>query len=122
MINVLIPMASKSIFFKEEKYYYLKVLFDIKGKTMIQHCIENLSKIKKQENFIFIIREEDSTKFHLDSILKLLQSASKILILRKETKWSFDEVDANDFVIEVKEKVHILNIAAVVSSMKHSVK
>jgi len=86
MINVLIPMASKSIFFKEEEYYYPKVLFDIKGKTMIQHCIENLSKIKKQKNFIFIIREEDATKFHLDSIIRLLQPESKILVLRKETK------------------------------------
>ncbi len=86
MIDILIPMASKSIFFKEEEYYYPKVLFDIKGKTMIQHSIENLSSIKKQKNFIFVIREEDVTKFHLDSILKLLVPESKTIVVRKETK------------------------------------
>ncbi len=62
MINILIPMASKSIFFKEEEYFYPKVLFDIKGKTMIQHSIENLSNIKKKKNFIFISKRRGCNK------------------------------------------------------------
>ena len=86
MVDILLPMASKSIFFKEEEYYYPKVLLDIKGKTMIQHSIENLSSIKDHKNFIFIVREEDVTKFHLESILKLLSPNSKIITVRKETK------------------------------------
>ena len=87
MLNVIIPMASKSIFFEDEKYIYPKPLIEINGKTMIQHVVENLKTITQDIQFIFIVSNSDCSKYHLDSILKLIAGNDCIILkLDKETK------------------------------------
>lgn len=72
MLNVLIPMAGKSIFFDNSNYIYPKPLIEVKGKPMVQRVIENINTIKGELNCIFAVNATDCKKFHVDEVLKLL--------------------------------------------------
>lgn len=86
MLNIVIPIASSSKFFNPAIYPYPKPLIEISGKPMIQKVIENLSTISEEKRFIFIIKEEDCRKFHLDSTLRLLAGESAVIFkIQQET-------------------------------------
>jgi NDP-sugar pyrophosphorylase family protein len=86
-LNIVIPLAGKSIFFNDSEYIYPKPLIEINNKTMIQLVIENLSLIKSDKRFIFILNRQDCTKYHLDDVLSLLTDKKcDIIVLEKETK------------------------------------
>jgi dTDP-glucose pyrophosphorylase len=85
MLNILIPLGASSQFF--EGTPYPKPLVEIDGKPMIQHVIENLSSISEEKRFIFILREEDCSRYHLDTTIRLLAGEDVIIIkLQRETK------------------------------------
>lgn len=87
MLNILIPLGSASQFFEDTSYVYPKPLVEISGKPMIQHVIENLSKISTQKRFIFIVRDADCVRYHLDNTLRLLvKDKIEILKIHNETK------------------------------------
>jgi len=87
MLNILIPLGTSSQFFEGADYPYPKPLVEIDGKLMIQHVIENLSSISEEKRFIFILREEDCTRHHLDTTIRLLAGEDVIIIkLQSETK------------------------------------
>lgn len=87
MINILIPIAGKNQFFQESEYPFPKPLIEFNGKTMIEHIIDNLSSIKKENQFIFIVNSEDCKKYHLDNVLNILTNFTcKIIKLDNETK------------------------------------
>ena len=87
MINILIPMAAKNQFFPESEYPYPRFLIEFNGKTMIEHVLNNLSKIADEVQFIFIINEDDCKKFHLDNILGLLTNHTCTIIkINRETR------------------------------------
>lgn len=87
MFNFLIPLGTSSQFFESSEYPYPKPLVEISGKPMIQHVIENLSRIREEKRFIFILREEDCTRHHLDSTVRLLAGEDVVIIkLQRETK------------------------------------
>ncbi len=87
MLNMLIPLGASSQFFEGAAYPYPKPLVEISGKPMIQHVIENLSRIREDKCFIFILREEDCTRHHLDSTVHLLAGEDAVIIkLQRETK------------------------------------
>ncbi|MDC0975657.1 glycosyltransferase family 2 protein [Alphaproteobacteria bacterium] len=87
MLNILIPLGASSKFFEGADYPYPKPLVEIDGKPMIQHVIENLQSISGEKRFIFILREEDCTRYHLDATLRLLAGEGVIIIkLQCETK------------------------------------
>lgn len=87
MLNVLIPLGSASQFFENSVYVYPKPLIDILGKPMIQHVVENLLQIRTQKRFIFVVRDEDCVRYHLDSTLRLLVKGQiEILRIQRETK------------------------------------
>lgn len=89
MLNYLIPLGTSSQFFESAEYPYPKPLIEIFGKPMIQLVIENLSRIKEEKRFIFVLREEDCTRHHLDSTVRLLAGEEAVIIkLRRETKGS----------------------------------
>jgi dTDP-glucose pyrophosphorylase len=87
MLNVLIPLGSKSQFFENSSYVYPMPLIEVQGKPMIQHVVENLLKIKLQKRFIFIVRDEDCVRHHLDSTLHLLiKDSIQVIRIQRETK------------------------------------
>jgi dTDP-glucose pyrophosphorylase len=87
MINVLIPMAGKSLYFSENEYLFPKPLIEIGQWTMIEHVIQNLSLVGEDIQFIFVISSADCRKFHLDSTLNIITDHKcRIVRLDNETK------------------------------------
>lgn len=87
MINVLIPMAGKSLYFSETEYPFPKPLLEIGPRTVIEHVISNLSSIDAELQFIFVLNSADCRKFHLDSTLNIITDHKcKIIRLENETK------------------------------------
>jgi dTDP-glucose pyrophosphorylase len=86
-MNLVIPIASNSKFFSIEDYGYPKPLIEIMGKPMIQHVIENLTAGTNFKKIIFIIRQDECDKYHLDNTLNLLSSIKpEIIKLRSDTQ------------------------------------
>lgn len=87
MLNILIPLAGKTPFFDIKDYPFPKALIEFRGKLMIEHLIENLSSIHGEKRLIFLLRDEDCARFHLDETIRLLTAPGTILIrVSGETK------------------------------------
>ena len=87
MINILVPMAGKSLFFSESEYPFPKPLIEIGRKTMIEHVIANLASADTEVQFIFVLSGADCRKFHLDSTLNIITDhRCKIIKLDNDTK------------------------------------
>lgn len=82
MINVLLPAMGTSTFFKDS--YFPKPLVEIKGKTMLELVVEDYSKLEPK-NYIFVFSEEECLKFHMDSSVKILTPASRVIKLHNQT-------------------------------------
>lgn len=106
MLKIIIPLAGSSDLFINAGYHYPKPLIEINGKTMIEMVVDNPSKIKKDHQFLFIIKEDDVNKFHLDNTLRLICPGCEIIKLKKDTKgalcsvlMSIDKVNSNDSLL-----------------------
>ena len=87
MLNILVPLSVQSMFFESSDYPFPKPLIEIDGKPMIQHLVENLSTIAGAKRFIFVLRDEDCSRYHLDSTVRLLAGNDSIIIrLLNQTK------------------------------------
>lgn len=87
MINILIPMAGKSLFFSESEYPFPKPLIEIGNKTIIEHVVANLASAAPEVQFIFVLSSADCRKFHLDSTLNIITNhRCKIVRLDNETR------------------------------------
>ena len=85
MITILIPIAGTSKIFEEQ--FFPKPLFEIGNRIMIEYPVTALNRIKESKRFVFVAREEDCVKFHLDKTLKLLTSKDTVIIRQQtETK------------------------------------
>lgn len=84
MINIMLPCCAVSEPFKES--YYPKNLYDVGGKPMIQHVIENYRDLK-DKRFIFLFLQEECDKFHTDQIARKLSAdtPTEIIILKNVT-------------------------------------
>jgi dTDP-glucose pyrophosphorylase len=80
MLNILIPLGAQSMLFDAPEYPFPKPLAEIHGKPMIQRVIDNLSTINQPKRFIFILRDEDCSRYHLDSTVRLLAGEDSIII------------------------------------------
>ncbi len=86
-MNLVIPIASNSKFFNIEEYGYPKPLIEIMGKPMIQHVIENLTRETEFKKIIFIVKQDECDKYHLDNTLSLLSPCKpEIVKLRSDTQ------------------------------------
>ncbi|MFP5042379.1 glycosyltransferase family 2 protein [Parasediminibacterium sp. JCM 36343] len=106
MIKIIIPLAGPSELFSNAGYFYPKPLIEINGKTMIEIVLENPSKLAMPHQFIFIIKEEDAIKFHIDNTLKLLSTGGEIVKLKKPAKgglcsslMAIDKIEDNDSIL-----------------------
>jgi len=89
MLNILIPLAGKSNLITEEQYPFPKPLIEINNKTIIERVIENISNIDQEIMFIFILNDEDCSKYHFDSTLNMITNGNcKIIKLKSLTKGS----------------------------------
>ncbi len=80
------PLAGKSDLFVNAGYHYPKPLIEINGKTMIEWVVYNPSKIERLHQFIFIVKEEDVIKYHLDNTLRLICPDCEIIRIKNQTK------------------------------------
>ncbi|TKX28191.1 glycosyl transferase family 2 [Campylobacter sp. MIT 12-5580] len=103
MLNIMVPIAGKSYFFDDAKDGFPKPFIEICGKTMLEHFIKNYENIENK-CFIFILKEEDVKRYHLDDAINVLtNNQSKIVILKKETSgmvcsalMTIDQIDLNE--------------------------
>ncbi len=72
MLNVIIPIAGSSEEFTNAGHLYPKPIIEIKGQTMIQWVTDSLKTIKVPYKLLFIIKDEHSSKYHLDNTLRLI--------------------------------------------------
>lgn len=87
MIKVLLPIAGHSDVSEKMGYPYPSPLIELRGRPMIERVVENLREISDDCQFIFILREEDCRRFHLDSTVKLLAPQTSVVTrLKGETK------------------------------------
>jgi bifunctional N-acetylglucosamine-1-phosphate-uridyltransferase/glucosamine-1-phosphate-acetyltransferase GlmU-like protein len=106
MLKIIIPLGGSSELFSNAGYYYPKPLIEINGSTMIEMVLKQPSAIEKEKQFIFIIKEEDAVKFHLDNTLKLLSPGCEIIKLKKPAKgglcsalMAIDKINENDSIL-----------------------
>jgi dTDP-glucose pyrophosphorylase len=87
MLNILIPLAGPTPFFDTSEYPFPKPLIEIRGRPMVELLINNLKTIKADKRFIFLLRDEDCTRFHLDDTVRLLAGADAVILkIKGETK------------------------------------
>lgn len=109
MLKIIIPLAGSSEIFQKAGYLYPKPLIEIKGIPMIQRVIDSTKTINTHYKIIFIIKEEDATKFHLDNTLKLLEPECEIIKIKNITKGGLCSVLMAIDKIEKKDSLLILN-------------
>ncbi|MTV39979.1 glycosyltransferase family 2 protein [Duganella radicis] len=80
MLNIIVPLSVPSMFFEGADFPFPKPLIEIAGKPMIQYLIENLGTITEEKRFIFILRDEDCSRYHLDSTVRLLAGGDTVII------------------------------------------
>lgn len=86
-MNLVIPIASSSKFFSLEEYGYPKPLIEIMGIPMIEHVIKNITQGNDLKKIIFVVKQDECDRFHLDSTLNLLSPIKpEIIKLRSDTQ------------------------------------
>lgn len=106
-IDVLIPLAGKSVFFNDSDYLYPKPLIEVNAVPMIQLVLERLIAMDIVDNFIFVVDNGDCKRFHLDNVLKLLtKDKCEIVRLDNSTKGaSCSSLMAIDYLNHDKELI-----------------
>jgi len=107
MINILMPMAGKSLFFDNPGFHYPKPLIEIQGKTMVELAINNYRLVKEKHKFIFVVNKNDCVRYHVDNVLSLVTDHNcEIIRLTNETKgaacsalMAVDYIDSDDKLI-----------------------
>lgn len=83
MVKIVIPIAGNDQ--KSENFDYIRGLYEIERKTLLQHVYESLAVIDGAE-FIVILRKEDIVRYHLDNMLRLMIPGVKVVVADGETK------------------------------------
>lgn len=100
-MQILIPIAGPSNFFKPDDYPFPKPLIEVDGKPMIENVIENLDSISGDIEYIFVVPQSFIANFSLDSALKFITNdRCKIVSLKNPTAgalcsclMAIDEID-----------------------------
>jgi len=124
-MNILIMMAGKNNEFEKDSNMP-KFLYEINGIPIIEHVVNQFKDFdKKENNFIFLIREEDDSKFHMKNTIKLLMPEATIIKVLSETSGAaLTSLLAIDFLDEKKPLLIIngdqlidINIAHIISDL-----
>jgi NDP-sugar pyrophosphorylase family protein len=109
MLKIIIPLAGSSELFSNVGYFYPKPLIEVNGTPMIEKVLDNPLRLKVDKTFIFIIREEDSIRFHLDNALKILVPGCEVVKLANDTKGGLCSVLMAIDLIGSDDEILILN-------------
>lgn len=106
MLKIIIPLAGSSEIFEKAGYIYPKPLIEIKGIPMIQRVTDSVKTLNNHYKIIFIVKEEDTLKYHLDNTLKLLEPNCEIVKIKNLTKgglcsvlMAIDKIDKDDSML-----------------------
>jgi NDP-sugar pyrophosphorylase family protein len=109
MLNIVIPLAGPSDIFYNAGYIYPKPLIEIKGRPMVEVVLENPAAITGDKRFIFIVKEEDCVKFHLDNTLKLLDENCSVVVLKKKTSGALCSILMCIDLLNKEDELLVLN-------------
>ncbi len=106
MLKIIIPLAGSSEIFHKAGFPYPKPLIEMKGNPMIEWVIEKTNSITIPNQVVFVIKDEDATKYHLDNTLKLLSPNCEIIKIKNTTKgglcsvlMTIDKIDNDDSIL-----------------------
>jgi dTDP-glucose pyrophosphorylase len=124
-MNIILPLAGLSNFDNHNNFYPLP-LREVSGKPLIQYVVENLLTIKGVNKFIYILKEEDCLKFHLDNTLKLLTPNCEVVVLKSETfgavcsiLMAVDIVNKDDDTIIVNaDQIFNINLNSIINQLR----
>lgn len=128
MLNILLPLAGPNTFFDSREYPFPKPLIDVLGIPMIERVINNLNAISENKRYIFLIRNEDCSKFHIDNTLRLLTGDSAIIIkVQGDTKGALcsallaiNHIENSDqLLIANSDQIFTKNLPAYFESVKN---
>jgi NDP-sugar pyrophosphorylase family protein len=85
-LNVIVLLAGSGVGFMEAGLSFPKPLVEIAGRPLVQHVIENLSKLAAiSTRFTVLIRQDDNYRFHIGSVIRLLAPQSEVIEIRHDT-------------------------------------
>lgn len=84
-MNILVPIVGGNN--EKEASQYIRNLYEIQKKTVLQYVYESLNQIE-DAHFIVVVRKEDVMKYHLDDMVRLLIPDCKVVVAAGSTKGS----------------------------------
>lgn len=100
-MKIIVPMVYSNTEI-ESGGRYIKPLYEIQRRTILEHVVGKLSEIDKAE-FIFVIHQKDVATYHLDNVLSMLCPGADIVVAKGKTHGSacscllaIDRIDENN--------------------------
>ncbi|MCZ8145984.1 glycosyltransferase family 2 protein [Flavobacterium sp.] len=109
MLKIIIPLAGSSELYTNAGFSYPKPLVEIDGKPMIQIVIEQFQSITEPFQAVFILKDEDVRKFHLDNTIRLLAPNSEIVKLKSDTKGALCSILMTIDSLSDDDRILVLN-------------
>ena len=86
-INTLILMAGPGEKFQEAGFTFPKTLVEFSGEPLLKHVLQNLNPLKKLGGeFICAVKHNENQRYHISSVIRLLEPATRIIEVRGETQ------------------------------------
>ena len=86
MINVVIPLGGKDLYFTDHEFPYPKPLIEINGLMLVEHVVNNFKNLKNVR-FVFVLPLAEFLKHHFDSIFNIVTNSNcEVIKLNGETK------------------------------------
>ena len=129
MTHLIIPLATSSNYFPIEEYFFPKPLIDIDGLPMILKVMENFEMNLDFQKYTFIIPENLSTKYSIDSIIRLNTNKVTNFVFKKaETSGalcssllSVDKLSDNeDIVIANMDEIIDINLNEIITFFREN--
>ena len=88
MMQVLIPMAGSGMPFSMNGQVFPKSLAEVHGKPLVSYAVESI-RLSEDMRFLFVISDEERSRFHLDNVLRLMAPECSIVTTRGNTHTAF---------------------------------
>lgn len=107
-MNIVLPLAGISNF-DSKNFFYPLPLIEVGGIPLIEYVTKNLKTIEGENKFIYILKEENCIKYHLDNTLKLLTPNCEIVVLKASTKGAVCSILMAVDVVNKDEETVVVN-------------